>query len=110
VTVAACSDVAPTAPASAAVAMGDVVVASAQGQSTSCTYTSNGTNFDATVTWAGLSVTSVELFSSAGSLRGAVLNHPTRKGSLTFTNVAQPDHAIITARDGRHNVFCFAAS
>jgi hypothetical protein len=105
VTFAACSEMGPTAPrrAPAAAAAGDLVVGSSSTVSASCTVTPNGADYDDTVTWSGLFVSSIELWQTNGTqpLAQAVLGRATRKGSFAFAGVvAAPDYAQLTGRQG----------
>jgi len=99
VTLAACSEMGPTAPgrAPAAAASRDLVVFSAA-LSGSCTVTQNGTDYDVTVTWSGISATRIELWVSGATqpLVQTILGHPTRKGSVTDTISTSPDYAQVT--------------
>jgi hypothetical protein len=108
--VAACSDVAPTA--TTAVEVTDAGVASAQAPSASCTYVPNGGNYDVTVTWSGFSVASIDLYAPGGGqpLAQTIFTHPTRRGSITYSNVAQPGFAQLTGRQGGLRVACNPAA
>jgi hypothetical protein len=106
---AACSETGPTAPPTGAAAAGNVVIAAAPTPSASCTVTPNGAGYDVTVSWSGFSVTNIDLWQSGGiqPVAQAVLGHPTRKGSLTFTGTtAAPDYAQVIGRDGGLRVLC----
>lgn len=102
---AACSEMQPTTPEAAPA--GDVV-ASATAASASCTIAPNGTSYDVTVTWSGFSVSGIELWqvNAVQPLAQAVLAHPTRKGSMTFTVTSAPDYAQVTGRQTGLRVAC----
>jgi hypothetical protein len=109
-TFAACSEIAPTAPgyAPAAAATKDVVVFSAPAPSASCTVTQNGTNYDVTVSWSGISATLVEVWGSDVNqpLAETALGHPTRKGSLSYTLTTAPVYAIVSGQQLGAKVLC----
>jgi hypothetical protein len=110
---AACADVGPTGTTAVDVAdVADVAVASAQAPSGSCTYTFDGTDYDVTVSWSGLGVTAIDLYPPGGGqpLVQTVLGHPTRKGSITYSNVAQPGFAQLTGRQDGLRLNCVASS
>ena len=108
-TFAACSEMAPTAPAAAPA--GDVAVAASTAPSASCTVTPNGAGYDVTVAWSGLSVTSIDLWQVNGTqpLAHADLAQPTRKGSLTLTLTSAPDYAQVTGLQTGFKVVCSTA-
>jgi hypothetical protein len=112
-TFAACSDTGPTAPSvTSASAAGDLVVLSAPLPSGSCTYTPNGTGYDVTVTWSGLSVTNIDLYPPGGGqpLAQEVLGHPTRKGSETYTLLSAPGSAQVTGIQGGFILNCVSGT
>jgi hypothetical protein len=105
---------APTAPgyAPAAATTEDVVVFSAPAPSASCTVTQNGTDFDVTVTWSGISATLVEVWGSDVNqpLAETILGHPTRKGSLQYTLTAAPVYAIVSGAQLGAKVLCLTGA
>lgn len=110
VTVAACSEVAPTAPgaAPAAAASENLVAAAAPAPSGSCTITPSGASYDVTVTWSGLSPTLIELWQLNASqpILQAVLTHAHRKGSVTYTVATAPDYALVVGSQIGFKVLC----
>jgi hypothetical protein len=114
VTLAACSEIAPTAPAyrPAAAATEDAVVVSAPAASASCTVTQNSTGYDVTVSWSGISATLVEVWGSDVNqpLAETILGHPTRKGSLQYTLTAAPVYAIVSGAQLGAKVLCLTGA
>ena len=112
-TVAACSDVAPTAPAAvpAAAAARHVVATAAPVPSASCTFTPNGAGYDVTVSWSGFSPNRIELWQTGAlqPLAQADLPHAHRTGSLTFTLQSAPDYARVTGTKAGFKVGCTTA-
>ena len=110
VTVAACSEVAPTAPgaAPAAAAAENLVAAAAPAPSGSCTVTPNGADYDVTVTWSGLSPIRIELWqlNATQPILQAVPNHSPRKGSVTYTVATAPDYALVEGSTIGFKVLC----
>lgn len=110
-TLAACSERVPTAPAAPPAAAAGDLVASAISPSASCTIASTTTGYDVTVSWSSFSVTSIALWQNGASqpLAQAVLAHPTRHGSLTFTLTSAPDYAQVTGLQTGLRVLCATA-
>jgi hypothetical protein len=109
----ACADVSTTAPAAvpASSPAGNVTIAAAPLPQGSCTIVPNGAQYDVTVAWSDLSVTSIELRQTNVSqpLVQAVLAHPTRKGSMTFTTLSVPDYALVAGRQSGFTTRCTPA-
>lgn len=106
VTFAACSEAGPTAPrpVPTAAAAEDIFASTVSG---SCAVTQDGTNYDVTVAWSGISAIRIELFLSDRTLLAqTVLGHPTRKGSVTDTITVAPDYAEVTDRQTGFKVPC----
>jgi hypothetical protein len=65
----------------------------------SCTVVQvDGTNYEATVTWSGISLVSLELLAGSTPLSQSVFGHPTRKGSVTLTVTSAPTVAQLTGK------------
>ena len=114
-TFAACSETGPTSPGAspAALKAADAVVLLAPAPSSSCTFTPNGSLYDAVVSWSGFQVSTIDLWQNGGSqpLAQAVLGHRTRKGSLPFNGLTgAPDYGILTGPTSRTRVSCVAAN
>jgi hypothetical protein len=108
----ACGDVSSTAPAAvrSSSPAGNVSIAAAPLPQGSCTIAPNGAQYDVTVAWSDLSVTSIELRQTNVSqpLVQAVLGHPTRKGSMTFTTSSIPDYALVAGRQSGFTTRCLS--
>jgi hypothetical protein len=114
VTVAACSEVTPTAPRAAvpaAAAAGDLVTAAAPLPTGSCTVAPNGASYDVTVSWSGISPRRIELWQTNGTqaIVQTVLSHSPKKGSITYTVATAPDYALIEGSQIGMKVLCTAA-
>jgi hypothetical protein len=74
--------------------------------------TQNGTDFDVTVTWSGISATLVEVWGSDVNqpLAETILGHPTRKGSLQYTLTAAPVYAIVSGAQLGAKVLCLTGA
>ena len=98
---AACSESAPTAPASAraASAAGDLVGLSSPAKAVSCTVTQvDATHYQATATWSGFSVIGLEFLQGTTVLYQSSFSHPIRNGSLTATLQSAPDLVELIGR------------
>jgi hypothetical protein len=105
---AACSEGGPTGPKPTPMA----ARLSAAGGSASCTVAQNGSNYDVTVSWSGLSTTSIDLWQVNASqpMSQTVLGHPTRKGSVTILLSTVPDYAVVAGRRDGIEALCSLAS
>ena len=115
-TLVACSEAAPTAPgavpAAAVAAAGNVVAAAEPAPSGSCTVTPNGSAYDVTVSWYGISPRRIELWqlNAAQPIVQAVYGHSPRKGSATFTVQTSPDYAQVTGSQIGFRVLCLTGA
>ena len=95
----ACSESRPTAPEAArAAATRDVVASSATSVTASCTVTTDGSSYTATVTWSGLTATSLDFLNGTALLARSIFDHPVRNGSVTLTLNTAPTVAELIGR------------
>lgn len=91
VAVVACSDSWPTAAMAPAVgATPDLVALSAPVPTVSCSVTTDGSSYDATVTWSDLTATSLEFLQGSTILAQSQFSHPLRNTSVTVSLRAAP--------------------
>ena len=90
--VVACSESMPAAPVAppAAGATAELVALSAPAPTVSCTVTTDGSTYTATVTWSDVSATSLEFLQGSTPLAQSVFSHPIRNSSLTVSLNNQP--------------------
>ena len=115
VTFAACSDVGPTAPQRTltAAASNDRVVNSAQQQPVAgCTVTQFGGSYTVTISWSGISVSSIDFWQNGGTqpLSQTVLAHPKHNGSWWGTFGSAPDYAEVNGRRASIKANCILSS
>jgi len=95
---AACSDVAATAPNARNVAVShDATAAAAPVPTASCTYTNVDGAYQTTVTWSSYSATTLTFHLEDGSSPVFAM-HPTRNGNVTHTLNSPPTYVLLTGR------------